>query len=143
MEFYPIAWKNIVHLSVASDIVGHTFLLETFPSIALWLFLPFNLIFLIFFCWILIIWVNIRVPWGSFIFPCCLFFVYNLSLAGVIRSIALYTFCVLIASTFILLTLTLSLTPPSYMYVYTHTLSLKISNCRSNRHVTLCSKQNS
>ena len=60
LEFYPVACKNIVHVPVASDIVDHTLLLATFFAIALWVFLPFYLIFLVFLCRLLIRQVNIR-----------------------------------------------------------------------------------
>lgn len=123
----------------------HIFLLETFPSTLLWIFLPFCLMFLIFLCLILLItWsVSIRVSLGS---SSHAFSVYNLSLADIIKSIAYIPsicwwlpFCIPGTDS---VSLFLSPCPVcvTHIHVYTHTL--KISNCRSSRHIPLCSKKN-
>lgn len=80
------------------------------------------------------------------IFP-CLFFVYNLFLADIIKFIALYTLYVLMTSTFIFLVLTIFLTYisicipipiPIRIFISLLCLStLKISNHWSNRHITV------
>lgn len=129
--------KNIRH--------SHIFLLETFPSTLLWIFLSFYLMFLIFLCSVLqITWsVSIRVSLGS---SSLIFSVCNLSLADMIKSIALYTLYMLMTSFLDFWHWQCLPFPPSLpcvWHTHTHKCTLKISNCRSNRHIPLCSKQNS
>lgn len=144
-NIYYCPKENIVHLPTASGTIGHTFLLEPFPSITLWIFLLFSVSDF-----------TLLNPPNYFdhkyysvlwlIFP-CLFFVYNLFLADIIKFIALYTLYVRMTSTFIFLVLTIFLTYisicipiPIPLPVFTPLLclsTLKISNHWSNRHITV------